>query len=235
MVLRSTRLRRSRIVCVRAPSQHTPKTPWMEEVVSFSLDDDARRRRREANARRRPDGTATNAYIARARVMGGKFVHREPTRWMRTMTESVELGRRFDSRARRRRVRRRRRRSRSSAGKRRAARTEDPRNMGTHTFLNCGPNGAMTTFSFAYDADEDEIHNEYACAVARNGGPAGADAMPPSVEKATEHKHSGRIKILDDESGNASERGVGFFPGSKNTQATRASQHYRVHWVNRRR
>ena len=133
MVLRSTRLRRSRIVCVRAPSQHTPKTPWKEEVVSFSLDDDARRRRREANARRRPHGTATNAYIARARVMGGKFVHREPTRWMRTMTESVELGRRFDSRARRRRVRRRRRRSRSSAGKRRAARTEVPRNMGTHT------------------------------------------------------------------------------------------------------
>jgi len=67
-VLRSTRLRRSRIVCVRAPSQHTPKTPWKEEVVSFSLDDDARRRRREANARRRPDGTATNAYIVRARV-----------------------------------------------------------------------------------------------------------------------------------------------------------------------
>jgi len=63
--------------------------------------------------------------------------------------------------------------------------------MGTHTFLDCGSNGAMTTFSFAYDADEDEIHNEYACAVARNGGPAGADAMPPSVEKATEHGPSG--------------------------------------------
>ena len=46
---------------VRMPSQHTPKTPWKEEVVSFSLDGDARRRRREANARRRPDGTATNA------------------------------------------------------------------------------------------------------------------------------------------------------------------------------
>jgi len=153
MVLRSTRLRRSRIVCVRAPSQHTPKTPWKEEVVSFSLDDDARRRRREANARRRPDGTATNAYIARARVMRGKIAHREPTRWMRTTTESVELGRRLDSRARLRRVRLRRRRSRSSAGKRRAARTEDPRNMGTHTFLDCGPNGAMTTFSFAYDSE----------------------------------------------------------------------------------
>ena len=63
--------------------------------------------------------------------------------------------------------------------------------MGTHTFLDCGSNGAMTTFSFAYDADEDEIHNEYACAVARNGGPAGADAMPPPVEKATEHGPSG--------------------------------------------
>src|SRR6056300_1207120 len=74
MVLRSTRLRRSRIVCVRTPSQHTPKTPWKEEVVSFSLDDEARRRRREANARRRPDGTAMNAYIARARVMRGQIV-----------------------------------------------------------------------------------------------------------------------------------------------------------------
>ena len=74
MVLRRTRLRRSRIVCVHAPSRHTPKTPWMEEVVSFSLDDDARRRRLEANARRRPDGTAMNAYIARARVMRGQIV-----------------------------------------------------------------------------------------------------------------------------------------------------------------
>ena len=36
--------------------------------------------------------------------MRGKIVHREPTRWMRTTTESVELGRRFDSRARLRRV-----------------------------------------------------------------------------------------------------------------------------------
>ena len=63
--------------------------------------------------------------------------------------------------------------------------------MGTHTFLDCGSNGAMTTFSFAYDADEDEIHNEYACAVARNGGPAGTDAMPPPVEKATLHGPSG--------------------------------------------
>ena len=57
--------------------------------------------------------------------------------------------------------------------------------------LDCGPNGAMTKFSFAHDEEDDEIHNEYTCAVAKNRGPTGADAMPPPLEKTTERGPSG--------------------------------------------
>lgn len=66
-----------------------------------------------------------------------------------------------------------------------------PKEYGNVHPLGCGPNGALTKFSFVYDKEEDEIHNEYTCAVAKNRGPTGADAMPPPLEKTTEHGPSG--------------------------------------------
>lgn len=59
----------------------------------------------------------------------------------------------------------------------------------------------MTTFSFAYDDAEDEIHNEYECAVAsRDGRPTSAMLSP--IEKSTldgpsGSKMSGRDAMWD--------------------------------------
>ena len=58
-----------------------------------------------------------------------------------------------------------------------------PKEYGNKHPLDCGSNGAMTTFSFAYDDGEDEIHNEYECAVAQNGRPTSAMLSP--IEKST--------------------------------------------------
>ena len=75
-----------------------------------------------------------------------------------------------------------------------------PKEYGNKHPLDCGSNGAMTTFSFAYDDGEDEIHNEYECAVARNGRPT--SAMLSRIEKSTldgpsGSKMSGRDAMWD--------------------------------------
>jgi len=66
-----------------------------------------------------------------------------------------------------------------------------PKEYGNAHPLDCGASGVMTKFSFEFDDESRGVHNAYECAVAANGGPTGADAMPPPRDKATAYGPSG--------------------------------------------
>lgn len=66
-----------------------------------------------------------------------------------------------------------------------------PKEYGNAHPLDCGASGVMTKFSFGVNEESGDVHNAYECAVAANGGPTGADAMPPPSDKATAHGPSG--------------------------------------------